>query len=202
MNPMGGPIYRIVEWITRFAYVNLLWGIFTIVGGVIFGFFPATIAMFSIVRKWLQGHSDAPIFTTFWSFYRKEFMRSNLLGLFIVGMGMLIMTNIYFMQVNMNDLLKITYIPLFVFMLLFFLVLLFIFPAYVHYDVKVTHVIKNAFLIMLVSPLQTVMIIICLVSVYFVMQAIPALAFIFGGSTYAFITMWLCLHAFNKVKER
>ncbi|MDC3412103.1 DUF624 domain-containing protein [Aquibacillus sp. 3ASR75-11] len=202
MNPNGGPIYRILEWITKFAYVNVLWVIFTFIGGIVFGFFPATIAMFAIVRKWLNGDVDHSVLSSFWYFFKKEFLKGNLLGLFIVGISTLMATNIYFMQINLNELLKITYIPLFVFMVLYSLFLFFIFPAFVHYDVKLTQVMKNAFLIMLVSPIQSAFIIICLISTYFVMNAIPALAFIFGGSVYTFITMWLCLNAFRKVEKK
>src|SRR5699024_11717781 len=62
--------------------------------------------------------------------------------------------------------------------------------------------IKNAFLIMIISPGYSFLIIVSLVSVYFIMKFIPALFFIFGGITYAFITTWLGLHAFNNVKDR
>ena len=202
MNSTNGFIYNVTEWITRFAYLNLLWIIFTLAGGIIFGFFPATIAMFAISREWLRGNTDKPIFLSFREHYRKDFLKSNLLGLFIIIIGIIIAADILYIQMNDNSHLTWTYIPLFAFMLVFTTLLFYIFPTFVHYDIKVRQVIKNAFLIMLINPFNSFLIILCLGSLSFIMKMVPALAFIFGGSSYAFITMWICLHAFNKTNER
>ncbi|WP_174612965.1 YesL family protein [Virgibacillus ihumii] len=202
MNNTSGFIYSIMEWVTRFAYVNLLWITFTVAGGVILGIFPATTAMFAVVRKWLTGNAEIPIFKTFWNFFKSDFLKSNLLGLFITGLGAIIVVDFLFIQVNVDDLLRLTYLPLYAFMILFLLFLFYIFPAFVHYDLKLGKTIKNAFLIMLISPLHSFLIVVCLVSVYFIMEALPALPFIFGASTYAFITMWLCLNTFTKIEKK
>jgi len=87
-------------------------------------------------------------------------------------------------------------------MLLFIMLLFYIFPAFVHYDIKVQYVMKNSFLIMLINPISSLLIILCLVPLFFIMKIFPALAFIFGGSSYAYITMWISLHAFNKANKK
>lgn len=202
MSNTSSVIYSIMEWITRFAFVNILWILFSLAGGIILGFFPSTIAMFAIVRDWLRGNSEVPVFKTFWKYFKKEFWKSNRLGLFIMAIFAIIGIDIWYIQINLNELLTWTYIPLLAFMLLFLLFLFYIFPAFVHYDLKIFKLVKNAFLIMLINPLNTILIILCLGSLYFVMRSIPALAFIFGGSSYAFITMWLCLNAFNKIQRK
>ncbi|RKQ32490.1 YesL family protein [Oceanobacillus halophilus] len=202
MNSTTSAIYNILEWITKFAYVNLLWVIFTLLGGVILGFYPSTIAMFAMVRDWLRGTTDLPVLKTFWKYYKRDFLKSNLLGLFLNIILAFIAIDIYYIQINMNEQLTWTYIPLFAFMLMVALFLFYLFPSYAHFDLKVGPLMKNAFLIMLISPIQSFLIIISLVSVVFIMRAIPALFFIFGGTTYAFITTWLALHAFNKVEQR
>lgn len=200
MNSTSGFIYNMMEWITKFAYLNLLWILFTLVGGVLFGFFPATVAMFAVTREWLRGNHEKPIFKSFWEYYRKDFLKSNLLGLFIVIVGSIITADIIYIQANNNESLTWTYIPLFAFMLVFIMLLFYLFPTFVHYDIKVGQVIKNASLIMLISPINTFLIFLCLVPVFFIMKTFPALAFIFGGSSYAFITMLISLQVFNKAK--
>lgn len=197
---MTSKIYNILEWITKFAYVNLLWFIFTLVGGVILGFYPATIAMFSMVRDWLRGKSDLPVLKNFWNYYKLDFLKSNLLGVFINVLLIFIAADIFY--ITLNEQLAWTHIPLFAFILIVVLFLLFIFPSFAHYDLKVIPLIKNTFLIMIISPIHSFLMIICLISVYFIMQAVPALFFIFGGSTYAFITTWLSLHAFDKIHKK
>ena len=198
MNSTNNFFYNIAEWITRFAYLNLLWVSFTLIGGILFGFFPATIAMFAITREWLKGNTDKPIFKSFWAYYRKDFLKSNLLGLFIVIVSIIITADILYIQTNSNEFLTWTYIPLFAFMLIFIMLLFYIFPTFVHFELKVGKVIKNATLIMLINPINTFLIFLCLVPLFFIMKTLPALLFIFGGSSYAFITMWISLQAFNK----
>ncbi|GAB3058964.1 YesL family protein [Virgibacillus ainsalahensis] len=202
MNSLANGLYTILEWIMKFAYINVLWVLFTLAGGVIFGIFPSTIAMFSIIRKWLTVNPDIPVFKTFWEYFKQEFLKSNRLGIVIIFISLLVGLDIYYIQSSSNDMLTWTYIPLFAFILLFIFFLFYLFPVFVHYDLKVRHIMKHAFLIMLISPVHLLLMILCLASLYFVMYLLPATAVIFGGSAYAFITMWLSLHAFNRIQQK
>src|SRR5699024_2801656 len=82
-----GRLFRLCEVVMRLAYVNLLWVLFTALGLGLFGIFPATVALFTVTRKWVMGDHDIPIFSTFWHTYRKEFFKSTLFGfiLFVIG---------------------------------------------------------------------------------------------------------------------
>jgi len=102
MNSMYSAIYAILEWITRFAYVNLLWILFIIAGGIIFGVYPSTIAMFGMVRDWLRGNPDLPVFKTFWNYFKREFVKSNILGLFLNLIIVLIVLDLFYIQSNNN----------------------------------------------------------------------------------------------------
>ncbi|WP_337018582.1 YesL family protein [Oceanobacillus massiliensis] len=202
MNVFNSAIYNILEWISRFAYVNILWILFTFAGGIILGFYPSSIAMFAMIRDWLRGNTDKPVFKTFWKYYRQEFVKSNLLGLVLNVMLLLIAFDIYYIQMNINENLTWTHIPLFAFMLLIALFLFYIFPSFVHFRLNVYQLIKNAFLVMLISPIHSFLITVSLISSYFIFRGIPALFFIFGGPVYAFITTWICLHAFDRIQKR
>ncbi|MBP1969307.1 putative membrane protein YesL [Virgibacillus natechei] len=199
---MSQTLYNILEWITRFAYINILWVFFTLVGGVIFGLIPSTTALFAVIRQWLKGNSNTPVFKSFWAYYKSDFLKSNRLAIFIYICTIIIGYNLIFLQAQLDHTITWTSVPLLAGMLLFLLVLFYIFPVFAHYDVKVTKVIKNAFLTMLVSPIHTFLMIICLVSFYVIVTFIPALFFIFGASFYAFITMWTALQAFHKIDKR
>lgn len=202
MNTASSYIYLALEWITRLAYLNFLWVIFSLFGGILFGFYPATTSMFAVCREWLRGNTDLPLFKTFWGFYKKEFIKSNLLGIFTSFLLLLIALDIFYIQSSPDQQLNWTHIPLFAFMLIFTFFLFYLFPVFAHYDIKVPHVIKNAFFLMLVNPAATAVILLCLVPLLFIMTLLPALAFIFGGSLYAFITMWMAMHAFTKTHEK
>lgn len=197
MNATSSFIYTILEWITRFAYANLLWIVFTLAGGIIFGLFPATIALFAVCRDWARGDTDKPLFASFWQFYKQDFLKSNLLGLFVAAVAVIVAVDILYIQSISDEALNWTIVPLFAFMLLFLLFLFYLFPTFVHFDISVWQVIKNSFLIMLVNPFKSFLILACLVPLFFILQAVPAVAFIFGAVIYAFTTMWFSLLAFE-----
>ncbi|PAE17021.1 hypothetical protein CHH91_07225 [Virgibacillus sp. 7505] len=201
MNRFSSSLYQLFEWITRFAYLNVLWILFTIAGGFIFGFFPSTIAMFTIIRDWLKGESGSALFPSFWTYFRREFWKSNRLGVFVTGLSIIIVIDFWYMRILTTSL-TWTHIPLLVFILFSLLLLFYLFPTFVHYDSGVRTIIRNAFLIMLIHPLHTLLILICLASLTMIMYVLPSLAFLFGGSSYAFITMWLSLHAFTSMRKK
>src|SRR4051812_27089176 len=107
MEPQGvlGGFYRLSDWIMRLAYVNLLWFSFTLLGGIIFGIMPATIALFAITRKWeMDKEEDFPIFKTFWESYRKDFIKANLLGVFLFIAGGIVVLYYVYLDVLPNNL--------------------------------------------------------------------------------------------------
>ena len=61
----GDILLNFCEWIWRFMILNFLWVVFVIAGGVVLGIMPSTVATFYILRKWVQGNFDIPIFKTF-----------------------------------------------------------------------------------------------------------------------------------------
>src|SRR5690625_6125259 len=124
---MNSSLYKTLEWITRFAYINLLWIFFTIIGGVLLGFFPATTAMFAIIRDWLQGNNDDPLFIGFWQYYKKEFWKGNRLGAFIVLLVVFLTIDIFFRCTDFNEVLTWSYISLFALMFFYLLFLFYVF---------------------------------------------------------------------------
>jgi uncharacterized membrane protein YesL len=190
-------LYTLTEWITRFAYVNILWIGFSLLGLVVFGISPATVGMFTIIRKWIMGESDIPVFKTFWDSYKKEFLRSN-------GVGIVIALFAYIIFIDLNYIKLDTFIqiPLYLIIFAIIMTLLYIFPVYVHYNVTFFQLFKNAFFIMMVNPLSSIMMLVGFVALIFVMKFLPALLFFFGGSLSAGIIMSSCYLAFQKIEKK
>ena len=201
MNGFVGGFYKISEWIMRLAYINLLWIMFTIMGLGLFGLFPATISMFTVIRKWLMGFDDIPIFKTFWTSYKKEFLKSNLLGLLIMVTGYVLYIDLYFLG-RADGFISVIYYPTFLLSIGFILTICYIFPTFVHFDVSVFQVVKNSFLIMLMNPLSTIMMVIGSIAVYMLMTTLPGLIPIFGGSVLAFVIMWSAFLAFTRIERQ
>ena len=200
MTNTSSAFYSFFEWVTKLALLNLFWLLFSLVGGILLGVFPSTLAMFAVIRQWLQGDTQLSIRKSFWRYYKADFWKGNGLGACLsILIGLTSLDLFYIKQMHPAHW---TYIPLFAFILLIGLLFLYIFPTFVHFEINLSTVFKNSFLIMLLSPLTTIMMVICLTSFYFIMKLLPALAFIFGGSATAFILMWLSLHAFSKVTRK
>ncbi|WP_117168744.1 YesL family protein [Paraliobacillus sediminis] len=199
---MTKSLFTLTEWITRFAFLNLLWILFSLIGLLFFGLFPATVAMFTIIRKWLIGQSDLAIFPYFWKTYKREFLKSNLIGLIVVFVALIVYVDLFFMQTNSNLTLLLLHIPLYLFIFSCVLTLLYLFPVYVHYDTKLVQTFKNAFLIMLIHPLHNLGMVGGIVIACFILSYIPGLAFFFGGSFIAYMIMGTTYHAFKKTENR
>lgn len=199
LRDFGSNLYRMLEWVSRFAYLHLLWVLFTLAGAVILGIYPSTAAVFAIMRKWLHGESDLPVFRTFWTYYRKEFWKSNHLGIYITIILFFIFVDLFYIYSMAESTFSWIFVPLLAGILLFSFLLLYIFPVFVQFDHSALKTIRTAFLIMLISPIQIFMLIICLLAIAVIIWFFPAIGFIFGISLYAFVSVWVAGYSFKRL---
>ncbi|WP_251550324.1 YesL family protein [Neobacillus muris] len=202
MNKTVNRAYAATEWIAKFAYINLLWMGFSLLGLVVLGFFPATISMFAIIRKWMMGDTDIPIFRSYWKTYKSEFLRSNGLGLIIAAAVGLMVLDLVFLRNAGSNFISAIQIPLYLFMFAVVMTILYLFPVYVHYELKLSQLIKNSFFMMLIHPLENLVMLAGTAAVFFIVKFIPGLGFFFGGSLSAAIIMAACFLVFKKVDKR
>jgi len=204
MNYNDSFIYRICEWIMKLAFVNLLWISFSMLGFIFLGFFPSTIAMFFIIRKWIIGQRDIPILKTFWDTYKNEWIKSNVFGVLLIGIFSLLVIDFSIVNSSSNQILFLQWskYPLLLIMILLSLWLLYAIPSYVHYNVSLPMVLKNAFLIMLINPYYNVVMLLCFVLLFLLFKFSPPIILFFGGSVSAFIIMWACFQSFLQVDRK
>lgn len=197
---LTGKFLRISEVISKLAYVNLLWILFTILGFGLLGFMPATVALFAVTRKWVIGEQDIPVFSTYWKTYRREFLKSNLLGIALFVIGFILYVDLAFLPSDgiFYTLLRFGII---ICSFLFFIVLLYIFPVYVHYDWKNKLYLKYALLLGASYPHFTFSMIVGIAGLYFILMLIPGIIPLFSISILAYITMWVSYRVFKKVER-
>lgn len=193
-------IYRLADFIMKLAYLNLLAIFYTVIGLFIFGFFPALTALFYIVRKWLTGYSDIPITKNFWFAYKKEFVRSNVIGAILFLSGLLLFINLSIAEVVNEPIIRFSYYILLLVTILFACMCLYVFPVYVHFNGSMVQMFKNAFLFLFVQPIHTV----CMVAggviiLYFMLRFVPGLIPFFSMSIFAFIVMFFSLRKFERI---
>ncbi|WP_175990156.1 YesL family protein [Bacillus sp. Marseille-Q1617] len=200
---MGGwdRFNTIVFGMLKLAYLNLLWILFTFIGLLILGFFPATTAMFTVVRKWLLREETVSVFPEFWRTYKKEFLKSNGYGLIFMVVGYILYYDFTFIGLNSG---KLTFlVPVLVLILVWYIItLLFLFPVYVHFDLPFFKTMKQTLLIALTSPLEVVQIAAACGLLYGIVTVLPGMIPLFTGSVLSFAVMWIGLRAFEKVERK
>ncbi|MDY7221484.1 DUF624 domain-containing protein [Halalkalibacterium halodurans] len=195
-----GGLFRMCEWITRLAFVNGLWLLFTVVGLGLFGFAPATVAMFSIVRKWIMGEQSFSVYSTFWTIYKKEFRKANLL----FGLVLLTLVVLYVNYVIIHAMTGALYYVLLICFSLFCLVvavvLLYIFPIYVHFEGSLLHYFRSAILVGTSFPLRTVVMAVTAFTAVLLGLLLPGVALLFFGSGLSFALMFISYSIFSTIQ--
>ncbi|GAE33977.1 YesL family protein [Halalkalibacter akibai] len=198
---MGG-FYRVSEWIMRLAYVNLLWILFALLGLVLFGLMPATIAAFAVIRKWFMGEGDIPIFKTFFSIYKESIIKANILGFILSVITFILYIDFLFVR-TLDGLFQIIMtVALMTVSLLLLITVCYIFPVYVHYQLKLTDYPKNSLMIGLLNPLSTLTMIGGLLILYQIYVYIPGLIPFFGTSLIVLSLMGPAYFSFKKIESK
>ncbi|TCP21334.1 putative membrane protein YesL [Scopulibacillus darangshiensis] len=202
INGLVGGLYRIAEWIMRLAYANLLWILFTIMGLVVLGGIPSTIGLFAVVRKWVMGETDIPIFKTYWKAFSNEFVKGNLLGYILLGIGYVIYVDFKYFQSQQGIIFIIlSFLMIFLF-LVYFLTLLYFFPVFVHFELRKFQYLKQPLFIMLLQPIGAILMALGTLAVYFLMSYIPGLIPFFAASLMAYVLMWIAYRVFLRVEKK
>lgn len=196
-----GTLYLLCEWTMRLTYVNALWILFSALGLVLLGVAPATVALFTVQRKWAQGEESVPVFATFWLHYKQNFVRANILGVLLAITGGVIYFDMKFFASNDGLLFNILSLALLTLTLWYVIVLLFVFPVYVHYELKLMQNVKYAFIVGMLAPLGTLGIFFCGGGALFLVLYFPKLLPIFGISLPCFVVMLFANKVFNKVEQ-
>ncbi|WP_062050050.1 YesL family protein [Bacillus sp. JCM 19034] len=201
MSGLMGGFYRVSVFVSRLAYINILWVLFTLLGLVIFGFMPATVAMFAVTRKGIRGANDISVFKMFWQTYKKEFVKANLFGVFFVFIGYIIYANFVLLAEQIVWMQIVRYLLL-VLTVVYSLTLLMFFPVYVHYDVKPIEKFKVAVLLTLSYPQYIIFMAVSVVAVQYLVMYIPGLIPFFTCSLIAFILTKIANIVFKVVSDR
>ncbi|MDQ0226120.1 YesL family protein [Metabacillus niabensis] len=193
-------VYQAGEWIIRLVYANLLWMLFTLLGLGIFGFMPATVSLFALLRKWIIGNEVESAFTIFWTNYRKEFLKANLFGVMFLVIGLIIRLDILFFQDSSNIVFQILFVLMICLSLLYFITIVNFFPVYVHFDLSILNYVKYAFLIGLSQLSSTLMMIFGSIIIFCLYWYVSGLIPLLCVSLFCLNIMWFGYRAFKKIE--
>jgi uncharacterized membrane protein YesL len=161
-----GGIYRMLEWVRRFSLTNILWlfvnipviyfsfnllylkNIYGIVQTIIILlvllpllFFPATTALFSVVRLWIADHNDPSIIKSFFYYFKHYYIKSLLGGLMIVPIWGIFLFNFNYYSGKFGALAIMIFIITAMFL---FVITCYFFANTVHFEMKLFESLKSS----------------------------------------------------------
>ncbi|WP_409475362.1 YesL family protein [Paenibacillus larvae] len=220
---MGG-LYRLTEWITRLAAINLLgllasflffwvvlaglntpemWAMTLLLLAVLapFTLLPSMAAMFSVVRKWVMGDEDVPLFETFFKGYKENYLQSMLGGLTFVLLAIVVFVNYKFYAAQSGTFHFLSYLFLALGFILTAAIINFV-SITVHLHMKVRHIVKNALLITVGNPLNAFSLIVVNALITYIGVKFPPLILFFAGSVMATYSFWMFYRNFLKIRQK
>ena len=197
-----GKLFTVCEWITRGAYLNILWMAYTAAGLFVFGFMPATTAMFAVIRKWLQKETDIPVWRTFHDVFKQEFIKSNTLGIFLTVISVILYLDYWFLQYA-DGVIKGMMTGLLLLLSAIFLTMLgYFFPVYVHFDLKLGAYLKYALILGAYHLHITLFMVVLTTVTLCLLLYMPGLIPFFGGISIAWIWMAGGSYSFRQIEKR
>ncbi len=189
---------KIFTWITRLFILNVLWLLFTMIGIIVGGIFPATLSVLKIFRLWIMGEKHIPIWSTFKEEYLKGFLKSNTIGWILAFAGMTLYLN-YLVIKSMGNPNIIIYAAFYLLILFYVNLVVWSFPQLAHYNGKVMHFFKYAIILGIGKFHYSIAIVIYVFIVLYISLYFPGILPFFTISLSSFGWIWISLKLFNKV---
>jgi uncharacterized membrane protein YesL len=193
VSQVNEKIMRILEFLTSFFLLNILWLLFCL---PVMTIFPATVAMYCVIRQWIL-HKEYSVFRPFIHFFKKNFKLGFLLGLVWLAFAGIFSID-YFLMENLGEFQSILLPILTIFGTLFLSISSFIFSTIANYNVHFMSAIKNSlFFSVRYFPTTIASIFLLALCVLFVLTWSVTFFFIF--SVYAYVNYLLCYRVFTKI---
>ncbi|MEH7178606.1 YesL family protein [Neobacillus vireti] len=202
MGGVMGRVYILCDWIWKLALANILWILFTLTGFIVFGVMPSTVALFTVVRKWIMKETEIPIFRIFFQTYKKEFLRANFLGLIMGAIGFFLLFDYRLIMTLGGTVQYILLVPLLIIIGLYIITLLYLFPVYVHFDLKLIQYFKNAFYIGTLNMHITIFMVAVLFLLRFPLYAFPGFIPFFSVSVISVVVVFGATIAFQRIENK
>ncbi|MGI5272142.1 YesL family protein [Nonomuraea sp. CA-218870] len=186
-----------VVWAAR---LNAQWIVFTLLGGVLLGLGPATVAAYTLARRHAHGESIQG-WAAFWGVYRREFIRASLLVLPpAVAAAVLVGNYLYFTALGPEG--AAWRVVTVVALVALAGVGSYLGPLYAHYDLPLPAYLPKASLLALTRPASSALLLFVLAAIVFATMAAPLLAPLVSVGAWICLNTWLCLRFFDENEAR
>lgn len=160
LDKFGNFVLKIFIFTGRMLLLNVMFILYTLIGGIILGIFPSLGALFATMRKIVDKTSNLSTWRYFNKYYFSNFWRLNGLGyIYIIPIGVLI--PILLLTVNSPSIV-VNAIYIITLLILSFYLLSFphFFTLYVHFDMPFKEYLYKPYFLTLLSVKQNIFLVI------------------------------------------
>ncbi|ADH97862.1 YesL family protein [Salisediminibacterium selenitireducens] len=183
-------IQQLSEGIFRYALLNLMWVGYSLLGFIVFGILPATIALFKVHfhqhRNRLEPERESDV-RVFHEAYKSSFIRGNLLMLILTAAGVFLYADLYIV-LRMDHALMPILLGLIVALTVLYLLFLFFVPASFAYENRpFFETIRAGFYMAVLSPIYSISLVIAFGIIIYAGQIVPAIHLFFTASVMTYL---------------
>ena len=181
------------------AWLNALWLVFTLLGGVLLGIGPATAAASVVVRRRMRGESiHLGDFAAVW---RRELLRGSVVMLPVIAAILLLYTNyLYFSALGPRA--GAARLVTLAALVLAIGAGSYVAPMYAHYNLRLYQYFPKAMRFALGRPLSTVLLLFVFAAFAFASAVMPILLAVISFGAWWQASTWLCVRFFQENEDR
>lgn len=183
--------YSFFDTLLWIACLNMLWIVFTVLGLGVLGAGPATAAAQILVRKRATG-DQARLLRSFAVEYFRNFGRTNILAVPIMGVAVALMMNWNFYSGSNGLAASLMTAGIFVASLFLAGSACYIFPLYARYDLPLAQYFLSSSRFALRHLAGTVILLFVSAAAVYASSAVPGLIPFFSVGAWLYATGWLC----------
>ena len=179
--------------------LNILWILITIGGLGVFGFFPATVALFSVTHSMIIYNDHEKVIKKFFTSIKENWLEANLLGYLFSLILFILYLNIKVIHLIEIRLLYVSVMS--VTLIVGALVIIsfaYVFSVFVHFKFKWWVYPKYALILTISKPFNTILLILLLVLVLYLYYIVPSLLLLQGMGLIVYIIMKVASFSFPK----
>jgi uncharacterized membrane protein YesL len=187
--------HAVFDWVWWMAYVNALWWVFAVAGGIVFGIVPASTAAAHLTRRRLRGEVF-PVARAFAAAWRRDLRTSNLAlgaGFLVTGMLALGVAG----QLAAGALGSVLGISTVVALAAAFLITAVSVPLYVHYELPIGAYLLTASRWAMRNVLHVVLLLLGAVAVAAVGSILPGMIPFLTVGAWLTLSTVLCISFFT-----
>lgn len=189
-------------WVMNLFILHIYWIGGTLLGGVVFGVAPSSIALFSTIRKLFTHSNTINVFDYFKKEYKANFKKSFAIGLLYLVIALFIYSYILFITATTTSLLAYTHIFIYAFLFLLIIFTFYLIPVYVHFEMELKRLIPNTFRILLTNMKWNFPMLFTVLAVVLVYIRFSVSLLFFGMSLPAFVISYFCQKAFQDFQDK